>query len=181
MIFLRLRSQESMVAWGVNSASRRLALYTNAGRRQPERHDAGGQGAGCFDIRPPALHAAGGQEPIAPAFSRAASAVTDAGFWYVAVRFCGFRQHRVRRKPWDATRKPMLLLRLPGSFLFRLAERTFLASLFQLPPRRTRRLNRSPLQPGQVGPLSVESPSASRPADDPIRPPSDWHVHTGQC
>lgn len=37
-----------------------------------------------------------------------------------------------------AGRKPRLLFRLPGSFLFRLAERAFLASLFQLPPRFTR-------------------------------------------
>ena len=32
----------------------------------------------------------------------------------------------------------MLLLRLPGSFLFRLAERTFLPLLFHEPPRNTR-------------------------------------------
>jgi hypothetical protein len=31
-----------------------------------------------------------------------------------------------------------LLLRLPGVFLLRLAERQFLALLFQLPPRLTR-------------------------------------------
>ena len=37
-----------------------------------------------------------------------------------------------------ATRKPMLSFRLAGSLLFRFAERTFLGSLFQLPPRRTR-------------------------------------------
>ena len=166
---------------GASTAQAGGLRYTRTlGRRQPERDDAGGQGADRFDIRPPAPHAAGGQEPIAPAFSRAAPAVTGAESWYVAVRFCGFRQHRVRRKPWDATRKPMLLLRLPGSFLFRWAERTFLASLFQLPPRRTRRLNRSPLQPGLVGPLSVESPSASRPAGGPTRPPGGWHAHTGR-
>jgi hypothetical protein len=35
-------------------------------------------------------------------------------------------------------RKPRLLLRLPGSFLLRLAERQFDALLFQLPPRLTR-------------------------------------------
>lgn len=32
----------------------------------------------------------------------------------------------------------MLLLRLPGELLLRLADRTFLALLFQLPPRFTR-------------------------------------------
>ena len=32
----------------------------------------------------------------------------------------------------------MLLLRLPGSLLLRFADRTFLALLFQLPPRFTR-------------------------------------------
>ncbi len=37
-----------------------------------------------------------------------------------------------------ARRKPMLLLRLPGSFLLRLADWQFPASLFQLPPRFTR-------------------------------------------
>lgn len=37
-----------------------------------------------------------------------------------------------------ATRKPRLLFRLDGSFLLRFAERQFLASLFQLPPRYTR-------------------------------------------
>ena len=35
-------------------------------------------------------------------------------------------------------RKPRLLFRLPGSFLFRQAERRFRAGLFQLPPRITR-------------------------------------------
>jgi len=35
-------------------------------------------------------------------------------------------------------RKPTLLLRLPGVSLLRLADRQFLALLFQLPPRRTR-------------------------------------------
>ncbi len=37
-----------------------------------------------------------------------------------------------------ATRKPLLLLLLPGLLLLRLAERQFLALLFQLPPRSTR-------------------------------------------
>ena len=37
-----------------------------------------------------------------------------------------------------ARRKPRLLLRLPGSFLLRYAERQLSASLFQLPPRLTR-------------------------------------------
>jgi hypothetical protein len=36
------------------------------------------------------------------------------------------------------TRKPRLLLRFPGSFLLRFADRQFLAGLFQLPPRFTR-------------------------------------------
>jgi hypothetical protein len=36
-----------------------------------------------------------------------------------------------------ATRKPRLLLRLRGVFLLRLAERQFLALLFQEPPRNT--------------------------------------------
>ena len=35
-------------------------------------------------------------------------------------------------------RKPLLLFRLSGLLLFRLAERQFLALLFQLPPRFTR-------------------------------------------
>ena len=37
-----------------------------------------------------------------------------------------------------ASRNPRLLLRLPGSFLLRLAERTLAGLLFQLPPRITR-------------------------------------------
>jgi hypothetical protein len=37
-----------------------------------------------------------------------------------------------------ATRKPRLLFRFNGSFLFRFADRQFLAELFQLPPRFTR-------------------------------------------
>ena len=37
-----------------------------------------------------------------------------------------------------ATRKPMLLFRLSGVFLLRLAERQFVPSLFQEPPRFTR-------------------------------------------
>ena len=43
------------------------------------------------------------------------------------------RRHRVLTR-----RKPMLLLRLPGELLLRFADRTFLALLFQLPPRFTR-------------------------------------------
>ena len=38
-----------------------------------------------------------------------------------------------------ARRNPWLLLRLPGVFLFRLAERTLSGLLFQEPPRSTRR------------------------------------------
>ncbi len=38
----------------------------------------------------------------------------------------------------NTRRKPILLLRLPGSLLLRLAERQFCALLFQLPPRSTR-------------------------------------------
>jgi hypothetical protein len=37
-----------------------------------------------------------------------------------------------------ATRKPMLLFRLSGVFLLRLAERQFVPSLFHEPPRFTR-------------------------------------------
>ena len=36
------------------------------------------------------------------------------------------------------TRKPLLLFRLSGVFLLRLAERVFLGLLFQEPPRNTR-------------------------------------------
>src|SRR3990172_722212 len=39
--------------------------------------------------------------------------------------------------PQAAHVRPMLLFRLSGSFLLRLAERQFLALLFQLPPRST--------------------------------------------
>ena len=48
---------------------------------------------------------------------------------------------RSLRTDWHelrARRKPRLFLRLPGSFLLRLAERQLPASLFQPPPRRTR-------------------------------------------
>jgi hypothetical protein len=38
----------------------------------------------------------------------------------------------------------MLLLRLPGAFLLRLAARQFLALLFQAPPRKTRRFDHHP-------------------------------------
>ena len=37
-----------------------------------------------------------------------------------------------------AKRKPLLLLRLSGVFLLRLADRKFAGLLFQLPPRSTR-------------------------------------------
>jgi hypothetical protein len=42
----------------------------------------------------------------------------------------------------QATRNPLLLLRLPGSFLLRLAARQFLPLLFQEPPRKTRAFDR---------------------------------------
>ncbi len=50
-----------------------------------------------------------------------------------------FRQKGIRSSggAW-ARRKPRLLLRLPDSFLSRFADRQFLGSLFQDPPRRTR-------------------------------------------
>lgn len=38
----------------------------------------------------------------------------------------------------NITRKPLLLFRLSGVFLFRLAERVFLELLFHEPPRNTR-------------------------------------------
>ena len=43
--------------------------------------------------------------------------------------------HKLRRR---TTRKPRLLLRLPGELLLRFATRQFVAVLFQLPPRFTR-------------------------------------------
>ena len=51
-----------------------------------------------------------------------------------------------------ARRKPSLLLRLSGSFQFllRIAERQFLAVLFQLPPRYTRFAARYGLHPGLI-------------------------------
>ena len=57
------------------------------------------------------------------------------------------RYHARPQRPWTprlwpgsvlATRKPLLLFRLPGSFLLRLVERRFLGLLFQEPPRSTR-------------------------------------------
>ena len=47
---------------------------------------------------------------------------------HLAVRFTGGL----------ASRKPRLLLRLPGSFLLRLADRSLRGLLFQPPPRSTR-------------------------------------------
>ena len=44
----------------------------------------------------------------------------------------------LRRRRVLGRRKPRLLLRLPGEFLLRFADRQFLALLFQLPPRFTR-------------------------------------------
>ena len=46
----------------------------------------------------------------------------------------------IRTKPAEfrASRKPLFSLRFDGSFLLRLADRQFAASLFQLPPRFTR-------------------------------------------
>ena len=58
-----------------------------------------------------------------------------------------------------ATRKPMLLLRLSGVFLLRLAARVFLALLFQEPPRRTR----------DIGPAERTRVSALRKADTLVR------------
>jgi hypothetical protein len=52
-------------------------------------------------------------------------------------------ERKCRRK---ATRNPLLLLRLPGAFLLRLAARQFLALLFQEPPRKTRALATLPRQ-----------------------------------
>src|SRR6056297_1448213 len=53
-----------------------------------------------------------------------------------------------------ATRKPLLLLRLPRVLLLRLAERTFLPLLFQEPPRSTARSVIGP------APLCTARPSA---------------------
>jgi hypothetical protein len=61
----------------------------------------------------------------------------------LALRFRRSRSIRERKARWGAeglqtSRKPLSLFRLPGLFLLRLAERRFLASLFQEPPRSTR-------------------------------------------
>ena len=48
------------------------------------------------------------------------------------------RRASTRRAELRARRKPRLLFRFGGSFLLRFADRQFLASLFQLPPRFTR-------------------------------------------
>ena len=49
-----------------------------------------------------------------------------------------FRREPSRSVVSSAQRKPRLSFRLPGSFLLRVAARTFLALLFQEPPRMTR-------------------------------------------
>ena len=87
--------------------------------RRPSSHgdlpDAAG--TGCLSGVPPALDGPLGR---------------DAGSRAQALNYA-LRRHRVLTR-----RKPMLLLRLPGELLLRFADRTFLALLFQLPPRFTR-------------------------------------------
>ena len=51
----------------------------------------------------------------------------------------GLKPVSINRPGGLATRKPLLLLRLPRVFLLRLAERTLLPLLFQEPPRTTAR------------------------------------------
>ena len=55
---------------------------------------------------------------------------------------------RLPAEPPDTTttRKPLLLLRLSGLFLLRLAARQFLGLLFHEPPRNTRLFNRIPIR-----------------------------------
>src|SRR5262245_57312676 len=50
-----------------------------------------------------------------------------------------------------ATRKPLLLLRFPGPFLLRFAERVFSGLVFQEPPRKTRRPHEPRQASVQVG------------------------------
>ena len=57
------------------------------------------------------------------------------------VQTCEFRQGKVL-----PTRKPLLLLRLSGWLVLRLAERTFDALLLNEPPRKTRLLIRRPAE-----------------------------------
>ena len=77
-----------------------------------------------------------------------------------------FRRHPCERLAekipmWDEhnTRKPMLLLRLSGSLLLRLAERALSALLFQDPPRNTRATSQGAPQnctlPHQYAPVNA--------------------------
>ena len=69
---------------------------------------------------------------------RGVVSVLGAGRASVNTRHLAVDGFRPSGFPDLAKRKPMLLLRLPGSLLLRLADRQLLSLLFQLPPRLTR-------------------------------------------
>ena len=69
-----------------------------------------------------------------------------------------------------ATRNPMLLLRLSGSFLMRYAERRLISLLFHAPPRRTR-----PLQPDPV--RTNRSPPSTRRRKARLSAVAAWAFH----
>ena len=62
----------------------------------------------------------------------------------------------IREKNYSNTkRNPLLLLRLSGVLLLRFAQRTLFGSLFQEPPRKTRKDPELPIRPLQQPNLAV--------------------------
>ena len=80
---------------------------------------------------------------VVPAGKRHSNLQTGCPFagerWFCGCLSCPLLAASTLRRAQERTsRKPMLLFRLFGLLLFRYAERRFLPSLFQLPPRFTR-------------------------------------------
>jgi hypothetical protein len=96
----------------------------------------------------------GGVRAVTPTNSRRAGPVCPAGAGTGPGRWSGpWCWRRVRERAASdrcrelARRKPILVLRLSGVFLLRVADRQLCASLFQLPPRITRLVPLVPLAP----------------------------------
>lgn len=77
-----------------------------------------------------------------------------------------------------AHRNPRLLFLFPGSFLLRFEARTFLALLFQLPPRRTRALAQGGVEATTVAFQAACSSTENR---SPARLTASWRASRKNC
>ena len=138
-------------------------LQRNGGRAQtPFVYVRGGPEKSDFFRKVGLLASPRGREKTAPAFNPRRVSRNRPGM-HGACRLlegCESILQPLGGKPWGrTTRNPLLLFRLSGLFLFRLAQRTFDALLLNEPPRNTRPFSLSPQHRPEDRILPLQLPS----------------------